>query len=42
MCGIVDYLRNRQATEVLIEGLLKLEYRWYNSADVVANTGEEL
>ena len=27
MCGIVGYLGKRQATEVLIDGLSKLEYR---------------
>ena len=27
MCGIVGYLGKREATEVLVEGLSKLEYR---------------
>ena len=38
MCGIVGYLGKRQATEVLIEGLSKLEYRGYDSAGVAVNT----
>ncbi|MGL5714085.1 MAG: glutamine--fructose-6-phosphate transaminase (isomerizing) [Paraclostridium sp.] len=42
MCGIVGYLGNRMATEVLIEGLSKLEYRGYDSAGVAINTGNEL
>ncbi|UEL49673.1 MULTISPECIES: glutamine--fructose-6-phosphate transaminase (isomerizing) [Terrisporobacter] len=42
MCGIVGYLGKRQATEVLIEGLSKLEYRGYDSAGVAVNTGDEL
>ncbi|RDY22818.1 glutamine--fructose-6-phosphate transaminase (isomerizing) [Romboutsia maritimum] len=42
MCGIVGYLGNRQATEVLIEGLSKLEYRGYDSAGVAVNTGDDL
>ena len=42
MCGIVGYLGNRQATEVLVEGLSKLEYRGYDSAGVAINIGEEL
>ncbi len=42
MCGIVGYLGKRQATEVLIEGLSKLEYRGYDSAGVAINTGNEL
>ena len=32
MCGIVGYTGNRQAAEVLLEGLGKLEYRGYDSA----------
>ena len=42
MCGIVGYLGSRQATEVLVEGLSKLEYRGYDSAGVAVNTGNEL
>ena len=42
MCGIVGYLGKRQVTEVLIEGLSKLEYRGYDSAGVAVNTGDEL
>ena len=42
MCGIVGYLGKRQATEVLVEGLSKLEYRGYDSAGVAINTGNKL
>ena len=42
MCGIVGYLGNRQATEDLVEGLSKLEYRGYDSAGVAVNVGNEL
>lgn len=42
MCGIVGYLGYRQSTEVLIEGLSKLEYRGYDSAGVAVNVGNEL
>jgi glucosamine--fructose-6-phosphate aminotransferase (isomerizing) len=34
MCGIVGYVGNRNAADVLIEGLEKLEYRGYDSAGV--------
>lgn len=42
MCGIVGYLGRRQAIEVLIEGLSKLEYIGYDSAGVAVNTGDKL
>ena len=34
MCGIVGYVGTKTATEVLLEGLSKLEYRGYDSAGV--------
>ena len=34
MCGIVGYTGNRKAKEVLIDGLLSLEYRGYDSAGI--------
>lgn len=34
MCGIVGYIGSKDASEVLIEGLSKLEYRGYDSAGV--------
>ncbi len=39
MCGIVGYVGPRQATEVLIEGLRRLEYRGYDSAGVAVLNG---
>ena len=32
MCGIVGYIGNSKASNVLLEGLSKLEYRGYDSA----------
>ena len=39
MCGIVGYVGKQSATEVIVEGLRRLEYRGYDSAGiaVVAN-----
>ncbi|MFD2370087.1 glutamine--fructose-6-phosphate transaminase (isomerizing) [Brevibacillus sp. GCM10020057] len=34
MCGIVGYIGNKQAQDIIIEGLRKLEYRGYDSAGV--------
>ncbi|MBI5493692.1 MAG: glutamine--fructose-6-phosphate transaminase (isomerizing) [Deltaproteobacteria bacterium] len=34
MCGIVGYVGNRQAQDIIVEGLRKLEYRGYDSAGV--------
>ena len=34
MCGIVGYVRQKKATDILVEGLSKLEYRGYDSAGV--------
>lgn len=34
MCGIVGYIGDRQAQDVLMDGLSKLEYRGYDSAGI--------
>ena len=34
MCGIVGYIGKREAAEILINGLEKLEYRGYDSAGI--------
>lgn len=41
MCGIVGYVGNKDASEVLISGLSRLEYRGYDSAGIsVLHEGE--
>ncbi len=41
MCGILGYTGNRQASEILLNGLAKLEYRGYDSAGLaVMNDGK--
>jgi glucosamine--fructose-6-phosphate aminotransferase (isomerizing) len=42
MCGIVGYIGFRKATDVLIDGLRRLEYRGYDSAGVAVKTAEGL
>jgi len=39
MCGIVGYVGPRDITEVLIEGLRRLEYRGYDSAGIAVVNG---
>lgn len=39
MCGIVGYIGHRQATDVIIKGLQRLEYRGYDSAGVAISNG---
>jgi glucosamine--fructose-6-phosphate aminotransferase (isomerizing) len=40
MCGIVGYIGPRDAANVLVDGLSRLEYRGYDSAGVVVATGD--
>ena len=39
MCGIVGYIGQGNATEVIVEGLRRLEYRGYDSAGLVVLEG---
>ncbi len=39
MCGIVAYVGHRQAREVIIKGLKRLEYRGYDSAGIALLNG---
>ncbi len=42
MCGIVGYIGTRDALEVVVEGLRRLEYRGYDSAGVALISDGEL
>src|SRR3954453_17993990 len=42
MCGIVGYVGERQARDVVIEGLRRLEYRGYDSAGIAPINGSAL
>jgi len=39
MCGIVGYLGKQEASEVLLQGLKRLEYRGYDSAGIAVLNG---
>lgn len=39
MCGIVAYVGHRQAHEVIIKGLKRLEYRGYDSTGIALLNG---
>ena len=41
MCGIVGVVGNTNATDILIQGLEKLEYRGYDSAGIFVLGGAE-
>jgi glutamine---fructose-6-phosphate transaminase (isomerizing) len=42
MCGIVGYVGRRQARDLLLAGLQKLEYRGYDSAGISVLSGDAL
>lgn len=42
MCGIVGYLGERNAVDVIIDSLKRLEYRGYDSAGIAIHTGREI
>ncbi|MBC8015242.1 MAG: glutamine--fructose-6-phosphate transaminase (isomerizing) [Sporomusaceae bacterium] len=42
MCGIVGYIGPKQASEFLMEGLSKLEYRGYDSAGIAVHDGVQI
>ena len=42
MCGIVGYVGEKQATDFLLEGLAKLEYRGYDSAGIAVFDGNKI
>ena len=41
MCGIVGYTGTRNAYDILVKGLHRLEYRGYDSAGVALINGED-
>ena len=40
MCGIFGYIGHRNASSLLVKGLLRLEYRGYDSSGVVVKNGQ--
>ena len=42
MCGIVGYIGPREASDVLLAGLARLEYRGYDSAGIAVLENEHL
>ena len=42
MCGIVGYVGQKQARDVVIEGLRRLEYRGYDSAGIALVDGGDV
>ena len=42
MCGIVGYVGHRDCTDVLMDGLARLEYRGYDSAGIAVFENQEI
>ncbi|WXR60279.1 glutamine--fructose-6-phosphate transaminase (isomerizing) [Peptostreptococcaceae bacterium AGR-M142] len=42
MCGIVGYIGSRKGSDVVVDGLSRLEYRGYDSAGIAINTKSTL
>ena len=42
MCGIIGYAGNKKASNILIDGLLALEYRGYDSAGIATLENNKL
>ena len=42
MCGIVGYIGHRDASEIILKGLKRLEYRGYDSAGLAVLNGSGL
>jgi glutamine---fructose-6-phosphate transaminase (isomerizing) len=42
VCGIIGYVGNREAKELLLRGLERLEYRGYDSAGIALREADEL
>ena len=42
MCGIVGYIGTREAPEICLAGLRRLEYRGYDSAGIAVVNGDQL
>ncbi len=42
MCGIIGYIGEKQALDIILDGLEKLEYRGYDSAGVAIFDGESI
>ncbi|MBU4501602.1 MAG: glutamine--fructose-6-phosphate transaminase (isomerizing) [Nanoarchaeota archaeon] len=40
MCGIIGYIGNKNATNIVVEGLKRLEYRGYDSWGIALKNGE--